>query len=120
MPPAPNQIPRVGMFAVVRNRRGVVASVEPYDGEAGRLPLTHIEYKDEHSPAYERLLWELEPRKELLEPTALPDPSRSAPMPAVDFDAVVRASRWTAASPFLDPDGAGPLEHLPISSPFHG
>lgn len=120
MPPAQNQIPRVGMFAVVRNRRGVVASVEPYDGESGRLHLTHIEYKDEHSPADERLLWELEPRKQLLEPTALPDPSRSAPMPTVDFDAVVRASRWTAASPFLDPDGDGPLERLPISSPFHG
>ena len=41
-------------------------------------------------------------------------------MPPEDFDALLRASRWTAASPFLDPDGEGPLERLPISSPFHG
>ncbi|MEZ5285575.1 MAG: hypothetical protein R2712_12385 [Vicinamibacterales bacterium] len=26
-----------------------------------------------------------------------------------DFDALVRASRWTAATPYLDPDGDGPL-----------
>ena len=41
-------------------------------------------------------------------------------MPGEDFDALLRASRWTAASPFLDPDSSGPLERLPISSPFHG
>ena len=41
-------------------------------------------------------------------------------MPGEDFDALLRASRWTAASPFLDPDSGGPLERLPISSPFHG
>ena len=41
-------------------------------------------------------------------------------MPPEDFDALVRASRWTAASPYLDPDGHGPLERLPISSSFHG
>jgi len=28
-------------------------------------------------------------------------------MPPEDFDALVRASRWTAASPYLDPDGRG-------------
>ena len=41
-------------------------------------------------------------------------------MPPDDFDALVRAARWTSASPFTDPDGSGPLERLPISSPFHG
>jgi hypothetical protein len=40
------QIPRVGMFATVRNRRGVVSAVEPYDGDSGRLHLVHMEYKD--------------------------------------------------------------------------
>jgi hypothetical protein len=113
-------IPRPGMFATVRNRRGVIAAVDPFDGPSGRLHLVHIEYKDDYHPAEEQLLWELEPRTSLLEPTALPDPSNTDPMPGEDFDALVRAARWTSASPYLDPDGDGPLERLPISSPFHG
>jgi hypothetical protein len=116
---APTQIPRVGMFATVRNRRGIVSAVEPYDGDAGRLHLVHLEYKDDQHPYAERLLWELEPRKRLVEPNELPR-FAADPMPVDDFDALVRASRWTAAMPFRDPDGVGPLERLPISSPFHG
>jgi len=34
-------IPRAGMFATVRNRRGIVSAVEPFDGESGRLHLVH-------------------------------------------------------------------------------
>ena len=107
------------MLAMVRNRRGVVAAVEPFGGQAGQIHLVHIEYKDTQSPPDERLLWELEPGCELLEPNALPD-SNASPMAADDFDALVRAARWTALSPYLDPDGEGPLRREPISSPFHG
>jgi Helicase conserved C-terminal domain/SNF2-related domain len=113
-------IPRVGMFATVRNRRGVISAVEPFDGEKGRLHLVHLEYKDDQYPVEERLLWELEPRKMLLEPTALPDASGTDAMPADDFDALLRATRWTAATPYLDPDDDGPVDRLPVSSPFHG
>lgn len=119
-PTLSKQVPRVGMFATVRNRRGVVSAVEPFDGESGRLHLVRLEYKDDQLPIEEQLLWELEPRRVLLEPTALPNAAATDPMPAEDFDALLRASRWTAAPPFLDPDGSGPLERLPISSPFHG
>jgi len=115
-----SQVPRPGMFATVRNRRGIVSAVEPFDGQEGRLHLVHLDYKDDQLPAEERLLWELEPRKVLLEPTALPDAIATDPMPSEDFDALLRAARWTAATPFLDPDGGGPLDRLPISSPFHG
>ncbi len=108
------------MFATVRNRRGIISGVEPFDGDSGRLHLVHIQYKDDQLPEEERLLWELEPRRTLLEPTALPDATRGAPMPTEDFDALLRAARWTAGMPFLDPDGEGPLDRLPISSPFHG
>ena len=42
------------MLARVRNRRGIVASVEPYDSphgdDAGRLHLVQVEYKDHDSP----------------------------------------------------------------------
>ena len=114
-------VPRVGMFAAVRNRRGVVAAVEPFDGGAdGRLHLVHIAYKDDQWPDEARLLWEREPHRHLLEPTALPSAAQSNPMPAEDLDALLRAARWTATSPYLDPDGAGPVDRLPISSPFHG
>lgn len=108
------------MFATVRNRRGVVAAVEPFDGDGGRLHLVHLEYKDDQLPTEERLLWELEPRRTLLEPNALPSATRSDPMPGEDFDAILRAARWTATTPFLDPDDTGPLDRLPIQSPFHG
>ena len=47
----------------------------------GRLHLVHLEYKDDQYPIEERLLWELEARKTLLEPTALPDASRTDAMP---------------------------------------
>ena len=114
------QIPRVGMFATIRNRRGVVSAVEPYDGDTGRLHLVHLEYKDDQYPIDEQLLWEIEPHATLLEPTDLPLVDSTDPMPTEDFDALLRAARWTATSPYLDPDQSGPLKRQPISSPFHG
>jgi len=118
--PSAHATPRVGMFATVRNRRGVISAVEPFDGENGRLHLVHLDYKDDQFPAAEQLLWELEPHKTLLQPTALPDISGSPPMPPDDFDALLRAARWTGMSSFLDPDGEGPVDRLPLASPFHG
>jgi len=94
--PAPETIiiPRAGMLATVRNRRGVVAAVEPFDGETGRIHLVHLEYKDEHAPSEERILWEIEPNRHLDEPNALPNPAHSGgAMLAEDFDALVRAAR---------------------------
>ena len=116
---APN-IPRIGMFATVRNRRGVTTGVEPFDGPTGRLHLVSIDYKDDQFPRGEKLIWELEPAGRLLEPTALPNVGSSNPMPVEDFDALLRATRWSAATPFIDPDGSGPLGRLQIASPFHG
>ncbi len=109
------------MLATVRNRRGIVAAVEPFDGPEGRLHLVSVEYTDADAPAEDQLLWEREPAASLLEPVALPDPARDAPMPPRDFDALVRATRWTALSPFVDPDGPeGVLTRFPIAAPFHG
>ena len=64
----------------------------------------------------------LEPSRHLLEPNALPDPTHAGgPMPADDFDALLRAARWTALSPYLDPgDNDGHTRREPIASPFHG
>ncbi len=107
------------MLASVRNRRGVVAAVEPFDGGSGRLHLVQIEYKDRRSPSEERLLWELEPGAALDEPNALPDPA-SPPMLPEDFNALLRAARWTALSPWLDSAGNGAFGSQPVASPLHG
>jgi len=57
---APQQVPRIGMFATVRNRHGVTTGVEPFDGPTGRLHLVHVEYKDDQAPRDEKLIGELE------------------------------------------------------------
>ena len=111
--------PRVGMLAIVRKRRAVISEVRPFLGQDGMVHLVRLEYKDEQSPESEELIWELEPACRLLEPTELPR-FLDEPMPGEDFDALVRAARWGAIQPYLDPDGEGPLERMPISAPFHG
>jgi SNF2-related domain len=114
--------PRIGMLATVRNRRGLIKAVEPFDSSVeGRIHLVSIEYLDADGVAEDMLIWEREVATHLLEPTALPDPIRDAPMSPDEFDALVRATRWTALSPYIDPDDeSGPLSRLPISAPFHG
>jgi SNF2 family DNA or RNA helicase len=37
-----------------------------------------------------------------------------------EFDALVRAARWAALTPFLHPDGSGRAPEAPISAPFFG
>ena len=108
------------MLATVRNRSGVVAAVEPFDGPDGRVHLVTVEYHDGGEPAAERLLWEREPARTLLEPTALPDAAAADAMPADDYDALLRAARWTALAPYLDPGGDGPPRREALASPFHG
>ena len=114
-----DQNPRNGLLAIVRNRRGIISDVRLYDGDDGRYHLVHLDYKDDFQPTSEDLVWELEPFKQLLQPGELPKASNQ-PMPAEDFDGLVRAARWTSISPYLDPDGSGPLDRLPPASPFHG
>lgn len=112
-------IPRVGMLAIVRKRRAIISEVKPFDGTDGVVHLVRLQYKDEGSPDSEELIWELEPAPQLLQPNALPQ-ANDNPMPFEDFDAFIRGARWTAIMPYIDPDEDGPLERLPISSPFHG
>lgn len=113
-------VPRVGMLATIRNRRGLVASVEPYDTTSeGRLHLVRVEYTDADGPAEDVVLWEREHNARLLEPTALPRVGDEPPMPPADFDALVRACRWAAVTPFPAADGTTPAA-LPIASPLFG
>ncbi len=111
--------PRVGILAIVRMRRAVVNEVRPFDGQDGVLHLVRLDYKDDSRPETEEVIWELEPARRLLEPNELPRASNT-PMPAKDFDALLRSARWTAISPYLDPEADGPIRRMPISSSFHG
>jgi hypothetical protein len=115
-------VPRVGMLATVRNRRGVVTAVEPYDGGIeGRIHLVTVEYTDADGMPEDQLIWEREARASVQEPNALPNVAYDPAMPAPDFDALVHAARWSAVTPFVDPDGTeGPLTRLPLIAPFHG
>ena len=112
--------PSVGMMAIVRGkRRAVISEVRPFLGEDQVLHVVRVDYKDDLYPLSEELIWEREPYRKLLEPTALPNAS-DPPMPTDQFDALINASRWNALTPFLDPDADGPLERMPICAPFHG
>ncbi len=108
-------------IVAVRVRMGLVAAVEPFDSPSeGRLHLVRVEYTDSDGAAEDTVLWEREHGRDLLEPNALPQVQSDAAMEPREFDALVRAARWAALTPFLNPDGSGnPLE-TPISAPFFG
>ena len=112
--------PTPGMLAIVRRRRGIISEVKDFDsGTQGRLHLVRIDYKDDTRPSSEELLWELEPARKLLEPNEIPR-ANTDPMPPDDFDALVRAARWSAISPYVPSDDQEPVAHMPVCSPFHG
>ena len=113
----PPQHPRPGMLATIRNRRGLIAAVEPFEG---RLHLVRVEYTDSDGVAEDTVLWEREHGRDLLEPNALPPVQSEASMEPREFDALVRAARWAALTPFLHPDGSGRAPEAPISAPFFG
>jgi SNF2-related domain/Helicase conserved C-terminal domain len=112
--------PRVGMLATIRNRRGVVSSVEPYDTTSeGRLHLVRVDYADADGTSEDVVLWEREHNATLLEPTALPRVGEELPMPPADFDALVRACRWSAVTPFTGVEGVRAGAPL-LASPIFG
>lgn len=115
-------IPREGMLAIVRNRRAIVTGVEPYPpepGPEGRIHLVHLDYTDADGVPTDTLVWEREPGARLLEATTLPNVADEPPMIPREFDALVRASRWTALTPTLPFTGLDD-DAPPIASPLFG
>lgn len=116
------QIPRVGMLATVRNRRGVISAVEPFAAAKSSelLHLVTIEFSDADGDPEETLLWERESQPVVLEPNALPRVDAEAPMRLHEFLALQRATRWTAIAPFLSPeDSTRQAEPVP-TAPVYG
>jgi superfamily II DNA or RNA helicase len=95
-------------------------AVEPFTSQEGRLHLVRVEYTDSDGVAEDTVLWERESGRDLLEPNALPQVQSEASMEPREFDALVRAARWAALTPFLHPDGSGRAPDVPISAPFFG
>lgn len=115
-------LPREGMMAHVRNRRGILSHVDafpPDPGPEGRLHLVRIAYTDGEHPREDALIWERETDARLIESQALPRVHDGAPMDAREFNALVRAARWSALTPTLDLAGMTPDSPL-LASPFFG
>lgn len=108
-------IPRVGMLATVRNRRAIITGVEPFGEPVAHL--VSLEYIDSDGAPDDSLLWEHERNASLLQPNALPRVAHEGPMLAAEFDALQRATRWTALSPFFH-DGA-PFQGA-VTAPLFG
>ncbi|MDW7711191.1 MAG: DISARM system SNF2-like helicase DrmD [Deferrisomatales bacterium] len=112
--------PREGMMAVVRNRRAMIMGVQPFDAdESGRYHLVEVEYADGTGVETDEVLWEVEPGTEVLEPSALPRVEHTAPMEPREFDAMVRASRWSALTPSLPFSGLDD-DRPPLAAPLYG
>lgn len=117
---SPTNHPRVGMLATVRNRRGIISAVEPFGTGDGLLHLARIEYIDADGTPEDSLLWERERNATLLEPTALPRVADLPPMRTDEFDALQRAARWSALSPYLIREGESQRVATPVSAPLFG
>ena len=117
-----NSIPRVGMLATVRNRRGLISSVEPYE-EASSAKLLHlvtVEFTEYDGELEETLLWERECQPVVLEPNALPRVNDEASMQPSDFYALQRATRWSAITPFLSAHDPQERSEAVPTAPVYG
>jgi len=108
------------MMAVVRNRRAMITGVQAFDAaDQGRYHLVEIDYTDGLGAESDQLLWEVEPDADVLEPSALPQVDSTNPMDPREFDAMVRATRWSALTPSLPFSGLDE-DRPPMASPFFG
>lgn len=114
-------VPRVGMLATVRNRRGVISGVAPFSSKTSALlHLVTIEFSDSDGDAEETLLWERERQPVVLEPNALPRVDVDAPMRMREFLALQRATRWTAITPFLSAESPQKRGEPVPTAPVYG
>ena len=115
-------IPRVGMQATVRNRRGVIAAFESFERSVSgqNLHLVTIEFGDADGDAEESLLWERERDPVVLPPNALPQIDSEAPMRIEDFLALQRATRWGAQVPFLSAHSPTEWAESVPTAPLYG
>ncbi len=113
-------LPREGMMAVVRNRRAMITGVQPFSaGAQGSYHLVEVDYTDGQGAESDQLIWEVEPATRLVEPTTPPLVESTNPMELREFDAMVRAARWSALTPTLPFSGLS-KDRPPLASPLYG
>jgi hypothetical protein len=112
-------LPRIGMFAFVRNRPAVVTAVEPWQGaDHVTTHLVDLQYKDGHLPWSDKVIWEREVSAQVLPMDRLPDFAKPAMVPE-EYDALVRSARWSALLPFSEAEND--REHVrDVYAPFFG
>jgi len=107
-------------MAVVRNRRAMITGVQPYDAaEHGRFHLVEVDYTDGLGAESDQLIWEVEPATRVVEPSTPPLIESMQPMELREFDAMVRAARWSALTPTLPFSGLA-KDRPPLASPLYG
>lgn len=107
-------------MAIVRNRRAMITGVQPYDAEEhGRFHLVEVDYADGQGAESDQLLWEVEPGTQVVEPSTLPLVEIMQQMDLREFDAMVRAARWSALTPTLPFSGLA-KDRPPLAAPLYG
>ena len=117
---SPQAPPREGMMAIVRNRRAMITGVQPYDAdEHGRFHLVEVDYADGQGAESDQLLWEVEPGTQVVEPSTPPLVESMQQMDPREFDAMVRAARWSALTPTLPFSGLA-KDRPPLAAALSG
>ena len=107
-------------MAIVRNRRAMITGVQPYDAdEHGRFHLVEVDYADGQGAESDQLLWEVEPGTQVVEPSTPPLVESMQQMDPREFDAMVRAARWSALTPTLPFSGLA-KDRPPLAAALSG
>ncbi|MFB3789295.1 MAG: DISARM system SNF2-like helicase DrmD [bacterium] len=107
----PTPAPESGQFVRIRNRLAAVRAVEEYTREDRHAPLplhlVEVEYLDDKTPQMDLVLWNLEPRAEVIGATSLPRVDETPPDHPGALEAFLNAHRWTRLNRLhASPDGA--------------
>ncbi|TGM78607.1 DNA helicase [Leptospira levettii] len=112
-------VPKVGMLARVRGRRGLISSVEVFSDETeGSLHYVRVDYTDGEGSLRDEILWEREVGAYVEEPNKLPKIEESTPLSPEEYKAFTRSVRWSSLSPL--PGLYDELKDVryPITAPF--
>ena len=106
------------MMAVARNRGAMITAVAPFDADeqSGFHPVDV--YADGLGVEADQALQKVEPGADVLERAALPKAGDTAPMVPREFDALVRATYWSAPTPSLPFSGL--VDERPLAAPLCG
>lgn len=115
-------LPRIGLYAYIRSRWGIITNVEPFDtrGPEGTQHIVTIEYGTADGGGNDIVLWEREADARVLEISKIGDLSSTNPMDPDYYAAMISAARWNALTPFLSPFSTSERARNFVASPLFG